>query len=123
MAWIDPVTDRTGGEYMTYEDCNRITGNILYLDSTAILPADTTENAILTDWIAVVTTALQSLCLKLGLTYSGVTQLWTYDNIDKIESLCQDCYDRTELLAKQNTLTVYSGELYSAQGDYYVGGY
>lgn len=123
MAWIDPVMDRTGGEYMTADDCNRITGNIKYLDSNAVVPSDVTDNDILTTWLSVVETAIQTMCLNLGLPGNGMTTAWTYDNINKIESLIQSCYDRVGLLRKQNLLTVYSGELYSGQDDYYVGGY
>jgi len=123
MAWIDPVVDRTGGEYMTADDCNRITGNIKYLDSNAIVPANVTNNDILSTWLSVVETAIKTMCLNLGLPCNGINSAWTYDNINKIESLIQNCYDRIGLLRKQNLLTVYSGELYSAQGDYYVGGY
>lgn len=123
MAWIEPVTDRTGGEYMTDQDCNRITGNILYLDASATLPADVTQNDVLTTWLTTVTAALKVLCLNLGVKYSNVTSSWTCSNINQIEALTKECFDRVELLKKQNVLAVYSGELYSAQGDYYVGGF
>lgn len=37
MAWITPVTDRTSGtDMMTYEDMNRISGNVSHLYNYAV---------------------------------------------------------------------------------------
>ena len=123
MAWTVPVTDRVGGELMTAADCNRITGNIRYLSASAALPADVDGDSILTDWLSVVLSALQDLCASIGITPSGLTGKWSSDNINLIESITLACYDRVAHLREQQALTVYAGELYSGQGDYYMGGF
>ena len=123
MAWTVPVTDRVGGELMTADDCNRITGNILYLSTSAILTADVGGDSILSDWLSVVLNALQDLCTSIGVTPSGLTEKWTSDNINLIESITLACYDRVAHLREQQALTVYAGERYSGQGDYYMGGF
>lgn len=123
MAWTEPVTDRVGGAYMTATDCNRITGNLRYLDSSAALPADVTEEDILTDWMDKVLGVLRGLCLTLGVPVGALSGVWTYSNINHIEALILACKDKVDLLQRQTALTVYAGDLYCGQGDYFVGGF
>lgn len=123
MAWQEPVTDRTDGAYMTASDCNRITGNLRYLDSNAVLPADVTQEDILTDWMDKVLAALRPLCLTLGVPVGAVSGVWTYSNINHIEALIQACANKVTLLQKQAAHTVYAGDLYCGQGDHYMGGF
>lgn len=123
MAWTEPVTDRVGGAYMTATDCNRITGNLRYLDSSAALPADVTAEDILTDWMDKVLGVLRGLCLTLGVPVGALDGAWTYSNINQIEALILACKDKVDLLQRQAALTVYAGDGYCGQGDYYVGGF
>lgn len=123
MAWVEPVTDRVGGAYMTAGDCNRITGNLRALDGNAALPANVSEDTILTDWMDKVLTVLRGLCLTLGVPVGALDGAWTYSNINHIETLILACKDKVDLLQRQTALTVYAGDGYCGQGDYYVGGF
>lgn len=123
MAWTEPVTDRVGGAYMTATDCNRITGNLRYLDSSATLPADVTEADILTDWMDKVLGVLRGLCLTLGVPVGALDGAWTYSNINQMEALILACKGKVDLLQRQAALTVYAGDLCCGQGDYYTGGF
>lgn len=123
MAWVEPVTDRVGGAYMTAGDCNRITSNLRVLDGNAALPADVTEDTILTDWMDKVLAVLRGLCLTLGVPVGALSEVWTYSNINHIEALILACKNKVDLLQRQTALTVYAGDLYCGQGDYFVGGF
>ena len=123
MAWTEPVTDRVGGAYMTAGDCNRITGNLRALDGNAALPSDVTEDTILTDWMDKVLSVLRGLCLTLGVPVGALNGAWTYSNINQIEALILACKGKVDLLQRQAALTVYAGDLYCGQGDYYTGGF
>ena len=71
MAWITPVTDRGSDARCTYEDMNRIAGNINHLLGSS-LPAnygqddDTTTTLVsVTAWNDILS-ALSSLCIAVG---------------------------------------------------------
>ena len=84
---------------------------------------DVTEEDILTDWMDKVLGVLRGLCLTLGVPVGALDGAWTYSNINHIETLILACKDKVDLLQRQAALTVYAGDGYCGQGDYYVGGF
>lgn len=106
MAWITPVTDRTDGTArMTASDMDRITGNLDYLAtettsaglSGAVSPAKTawtTDDIItVTDWSDILA-SLDSILATLQLPTGGANDSMIYWNINVVESLSLQAYDR-----------------------------
>ena len=87
------------------------------------VPADVTAEDILTDWMDKVLGVLRGLCLTLGVPVGALDGAWTYSNINQIEALILACKGKVDLLQRQAALTVYAGDGYCGQGDYYVGGF
>lgn len=105
MAWITPVTDRTSGSaMMTYEDMNRITGNIGYLydlcrsesitiAGSRISKTEWTQNDIITvsDWSNLLT-CLSNARNAVGYVATDPTYLMTWDNINEVERQTRAVY-------------------------------
>lgn len=124
MAWEDPVTSWEQSSRLTADDCNRIRGNILYMDNSATVPESVTNDTFLTDaWLSTVLTSTNAVCTAIGIQTEEVTLGWTYPVFNYIEGKLLECYDRVADLLRQQPLTIYAGEIYSGQGDYYGGGY
>lgn len=100
MAWIEPVTDRqSGGSLMTYEDMNRITGNVAYLQE-ALLGSATMSKTTWTqdDFISVtiwheIIDSIDEMADMLGVINLGMTDEMIYTNINYVESLCLQIYN------------------------------
>lgn len=100
MAWIEPVTDRqNGGSLMTYEDMNRITGNVAYLQE-ALLGSATMSKTIWTrdDFVTVaiwheIIDSVDEMADMLGVVNLGMTDEMIYTNINYVESLCLQIYN------------------------------
>lgn len=100
MAWIEPVTDRqSGGSLMTYEDMNRITGNVAYLQE-ALLGSATMSKTIWTqdDFVTVaiwheIIDSVDEMADMLGAVNLGMTDEMIYTNINYVESLCLQIYN------------------------------
>lgn len=99
MAWIEPVTDRqSGGAMMTYEDMNRITGNVAYLQE-ALLGSATmskttwTQNDLIETAVwHEITDSVDEMADMLGVVNLGLTDEMIYTNINYVESLCLQIY-------------------------------
>ena len=105
MVWITPVTDRTSGSaMMTYEDMNRITGNIGYLydlcrsdgitiAGSRISKTEWTQNDIITraNWSNLLT-CLGNARNAVGYVATDPTYLMTWDNINEVEKQTQAVY-------------------------------
>lgn len=120
MAWQEPHMDWANGNMFTYEDMNRIVGNINYLYPSAGL-TEYTQNDILnvTDWAAVLA-ALSDLIATSGVESSLPGDGMTADTINDIESLLQTLYDRIGLNAAQAVATIYTNDdLYAAESGAY----
>ena len=67
MAWTEPVTDRTQTSRCTYEDMNRISGNINYLQDSALKDDYTNDDIVtLVQWQSIVQ-GVADCCLKYGI--------------------------------------------------------
>lgn len=83
---------------MTYEDMNRITGNIAYLQeallgSATMSKTSWTQNDFITKalWTEIVM-AVEELADMLGVIYFEVTDEMVYTNINNLESICLQVY-------------------------------
>lgn len=121
MAWQEPYVEWANGNMFTYEDMNRIVGNINYLYPSAGL-STYTQNDILgvADWAAVLA-ALSDLIRTSGLSAVVPGDAMTADTMNDVENLLQDLYDRIGLNAAQAPATIYAGDdLYAASTGSYT---
>ena len=143
MAWITPVTDRTDGSaLMTYQDMDRITGNLKWLydacvsesipiSGSAISKTSWSRNDIIdvTFW-AELLVSLDNVCNAISYTPAeAATDALVWNNINIVETIERDCYD---VLAsyiyvprlnhyvgdKLGTSYLYAGDEFNAGGRY-----
>lgn len=115
MAWVTPYTDWSDGQMFTYNDWNRIAGNINHMYPAANIPT-VTQNDFLTKqiWDTAIA-ALQTLIYVTGLAADVPGEDLTADTMNALESLIQGLYDRIALNLAQAVAVVYSGDdLYAA---------
>ena len=111
MAWITPKTDWSNGNRFTYEDANRIAGNINFLYPAANLNDSYTKNDFLstTDFDAW-TANLSALVSVSGLTAVVSGYDGTAETFNSIESLLSDLYVRIQLNNEQKVANIYAGD-------------
>lgn len=104
-TWIEPVTNRSSTtDRMTYEDMNRITGNLAWLyaqcgemgltvPGSIISKTNWVQNDIITvsEW-AEILTCLANICTAVEYTSAQPTDRMTYGNINNVERIELDCY-------------------------------
>lgn len=122
MAWTTPFTGWSEENFFTFEDWNRIAGNINYLYAAANIPT-ATQNDFLTKamWTAAIN-ALQTLIYVTGLNADVPGTDMTAETMNTIEDLIQKLYDRIGLNLMQTVATAYSGDnLYVSESGSYPG--
>ncbi len=122
MAWVTPYTEWSDGSMFTYEDWNRIAGNINYLYPSANVPT-VTHNDFLTKamWDAALS-GLQILIYASGLQSEVPSYDMTADNMNTMEDLIQALYDRIALNLAQGVAMIYAGtDIYAASDGTYMG--
>ena len=122
MAWITPVTDRTTGARHTLPDQNRIAGNLDWLATETRArqlyngPSVTKSVYTYNDYMDVtywpnLLEVLSALITALNLTTEGVaTDAMTYENMNTVESLTLQVYERYQMLLRQANANNYSGD-------------
>lgn len=111
MAWITPKTDWSEIDRCTYDDMNRIAGNLNELGGTS-LKADYTQDDVPTkaEWTLIVT-AVNNLVESEGYHTEDVPNMSaTALNFNVVEGLTQEIYDWIELKQKQHDAAIYSGD-------------
>ena len=121
MSWQTPFTTWSNGDRFTYEDMNRITGNINVLYPAANLREDYTQNDILTvSAYESLTDALNTVAQGAGITDTAPGYDGTADTFNQLESMILAVYDRLALNLKQKVANIYTGDgLYSAASGSY----
>lgn len=111
MTWITPKTDWSPNDNVTYEDMNRISGNINYLYQQTIIRADYTENDIVTlsEWKAIIDAVL-NLAKGLGVINTVPDMDITADNFNDVEELTLATKEMIELIFKQTSANIYAGD-------------
>lgn len=129
MAWITPVTDRTTGAMHTLQDQNRIAGNLdylateltareLYSGGTIQKTTYTSNDYITTDDWADILNVLNGMLNALSIEGAGrATNLMTYDNMNTVEELTLQIYERLELLRSQANNNHYANDSIYPEGD------
>lgn len=125
MAWTEPMTDRTQTSRCTYEDMNRISGNINYLQDSALKDDYTNDDIVtLVQWQSIVQ-GVADCCLKYGiLMETPVDESTTASNFNQAETylgLCYNVKEQIELL-KQGTLFVGNTGAYTNAPTYQMKG-
>jgi hypothetical protein len=128
MVWVTPVTDRKDGSArMTYNDMNRITGNLEWLYHSiqssgipiagyAISKSHWSRNDIVTArfWKELLT-CLENVCTALGYTPKDkVTYHMTWNNINLLEDIERLCHDIFVVYDEMPRLNHYVGDMLSA---------
>lgn len=120
MAWITPKTDWVETDSCTYEDMNRIAGNINFLCSTS-LKADYTRDDVVTlsEWRAIVR-MLKIFAERWEYTIEDEpTEDATARNFNIVESLTLGLYNWYEILTNQTAAYTYVGDnLYADSEDW-----
>lgn len=118
MAWITPKTDWTAADMVTYEDANRITGNLNHIKTDAGLKDTYTQDDVITasDWTMILE-ALSAVITETGYRLaedefpdSSTSAL----NFNRVEDLTQSLYNWIELLERQEAARIYSGDTWYA---------
>lgn len=118
MAWITPKTDWTAADMFTYEDANRITGNLNHIKTDAGLKDTYTQDDVITasEW-AMILEALSEVISTTGYRLaedefpdSSTSAL----NFNRVEDLTQSLYNWIELLERQEVARIYSGDTWYA---------
>lgn len=125
MAWVEPVTDWLPSSRFTYDDMNRICGNLNYLVGSSKFKVNWGENDILTvsDWDAVKTLA-NNLGRAYNIAFRSITNDMTASNIDELETLIANLKQPLDLVHAQRAARVYAGDagLYAGVDAYTQGG-
>ena len=120
--WITPVTDRATGARHTLTDQNRIAGNLDWLATETRArqlyngPSVTKSVYTYNDYMDVtywpnLLEVLSALITALSLTTEGVaTDAMTYENMNTVESLTLQVYERYQMLLRQANANNYSGD-------------
>lgn len=143
MAWITPVTNRTDGTaMMTYQDMERITGNLKWLYDTCVSEGITISGSAIskTSWSRddILTTTfwtellgcLSNVCTAVSYTPpDSVSDSMIWNNINLVEKIEFDCYDILSAYVyvprlnhyvgdKLGTANLYAGDPFNAGGRY-----
>lgn len=143
MSWTTPVTDRTDGtSVMTYQDMDRITGNLKWLydgcvnsgipiAGTAISQTSWARDDIITTtfWTELLT-CLENVCTALNYTppiVANSNMIWNNINVvEDIELVCYNMLAAFVYLSRLNhyvgdklgTSYLYAGDSFNAGGKY-----
>lgn len=111
MEWITPKTDWSPNDNVTYEDMNRISGNINYLYQQTIVRTDYTANDIVTlaEWSSIVS-AILDLAKGLGVVDAVPDMNVTADNFNDVEELTLATKEMIELIFIQISANIYAGD-------------
>ena len=143
MAWVTPVTNRTDGTaMMTYQDMDRITGNLKWLYDTCVSEGITISGSAIsqTSWSRddIITTTfwtellgcLSNVCTAVSYTPPETANSnMTWNNINVVESIELACYDILAAYVfmprlnhyvgdKLGTANLYAGDPFNAGGRY-----
>lgn len=120
MAWQEPYTSWADTDRCTYDDMNRIAGNVNYICGTS-LKADYTQNDVITlaQWNAIIT-ALDTLAASYDFTPADEPDTSTYSgNFNAVESYTLDLKNWIDLINAQAVARSYVGDpIYIGDGHY-----
>ncbi len=111
MKWMTPKIDWSPNDNVSYEDINRISGNINYLYQQEILKEDFTENDIveLSQWKAIVS-AISELSKGVGVSRTIPDTDTTAENFNDVEELTFATKEMIDLIFKQTVANIYAGD-------------
>ena len=129
MAWTEPITDRVNGAWHTLTDQNRIVGNVIYLTTTlsahslyfgrTISKTSYTHNDYMSvsDWsnlLAVLSDLVTATSLEQT---ESLSSDMTWSNLNAVESLTLQIYERVQLLLAMENLNHFAGQGYYSRSD------
>ena len=120
MAWVTPKTDWADTDYFTYADINRIDGNLNVLYPSADLKTDFDNDDIITVTqcqavLDTLDTIIETTGYSIDAEDTPPSMTAAAYNFNIIESLTQSLSDWIDLLNRQASARIYSGDdLYSS---------
>ena len=119
MAWQEPYTEWSAGDSVTYEDMNRITGNLNYLLNSETLPEYGEHGVLwLTGWNSILA-AVEQVRRDLGMEQAEITNETTAVNFSELETFIYEAYLKRSELERQ--AAHYANENFA--NEIYIGGY
>jgi len=121
MAWITPKTDWLETDRCTYEDMNRIAGNVNEICSISLKANYTQDDVVtLTEWQNIII-ALETMAELAGYTSDEtLTELVTADSYNAVESFTLGLKTWIDLLLRQTSAAIYSGDGFYVGEDKYL---
>lgn len=131
-TWQTPVTDRLSGAWHTLADQNRIAGNIDYLATELaahqLYSGGTIQKTtyIYNDYITVenwsdILEVLNAMLEALSIEGTGeATSAMEFENLNTVEEITLQIYERLELLLSQSQNNHYTGDDIFTQGEYSI---
>lgn len=129
MAWQTPVTNRTSGAWHTLTDQNRIAQNLDWLateltahqlySGPTVVKTNYTHNDYISvaDWTDILY-VLNEMVDALAIEVTGqATEARTFDNMNTVEDITLQIYDRLQLLLSQANNNHYAGDDIYPQAD------
>ena len=129
MAWETPIIDRTYGARHNLADEQRIVGNVVYLTTTlsahslyfgrTISKTSYTHNDYMSvnDWsnlLAVLSDLVTATSLEQT---ESLSSDMTWSNLNAVESLTLQIYERVQLLLAMENLNHFAGQGYYSRSD------
>lgn len=129
MAWTEPITDRTATAWHNLADEQRIVGNVIYLTTTlsahslyfgrTISKTSYTYNDYMSvsDWsnlLAVLSDLVTATSLEQT---ESLSSDMTWSNLNAVESLTLQIYERVQLLLAMENLNHFTGQGYYSRSD------
>lgn len=124
MAWQDPFTDWGPGSVVTYEDMNRIGGNLNYLLDRNAVKADYTASdyVFLTEW-ETIRTALAEVQAYLGMEEDLPDDAVSSYNFNLVETYTLEAKDPVDKRRAQRLANQYAGDGWFSDAEVFTGGY
>ena len=129
MAWTEPITDRTANAWHNLADEQRIVGNVDYLTTTlsahslyfgrTITKTSYTYNDYMSvsDWSNLLA-VLSDLVTATSLEQTEILSSdMTWSNLNAVESLTLQIYERVQLLLAMENLNHFAGQGYYSRSD------
>lgn len=120
MAWITPKTDWLETDRCTYTDMNRIAGNVNEICETSLKDDYTQDDVVALSEIQAIIAALETKAAAVRYDPEDtLTETTTADSINAIESFTLGLKDWLDLLVRQASAKVFSGDsIFAGDGHY-----
>lgn len=120
MAWTTPKTDWLESDRCTYNDMNRIAGNVNEICGTSLKADYTQDDVVALSAIQAIIAALEATAETAGyIPEDTLTEATTADGLNALESYTLGLCDWLNILERQQSAYIYLGDgVYLGEGKY-----